>query len=46
MFDLVELIAKGLSEYHFMVGINNNGTFFIVNSELEKQQIIAVLKDY
>ena len=36
MFDLVELIVKGLNEYHFMVGFNNNGTFFILNSELEK----------
>ena len=36
MNNLVELIAKGLNEYHFMIGFNNNETFFIVNSELEK----------
>lgn len=36
MSNLIGLIAQALGEYHCMLGFNNDGTFFVLNSELEK----------
>ena len=36
MLNLIGMIAQALNEYNCMIGFNNDGTFFVLNSGLEK----------